>query len=531
LSQVVERFARVKHHGHKNNQWKCFGTLIYCLAISLLFLLICTKSSPLYPFNDWVDANAYFTVGKGMMNGLIPYRDLFEQKGPLLFLIHGLAYLISNTTFLGVFVFEVVAFTVFLYYCHKIILLFFDIKHSVVGLPLIAAIVLNMKAFSYGDSAEEWCIPLITISLFHILNYVKNKYPQPIDNRLIFVIGFWAGCVLWIKFTLLGFWIGWVLSISILLLINKEYLCVIKSWISFLSGMFLATLPWLVYFGINNSIMDWLETYFYINMVYYSASKSLLERLVGVATEIAIGFGLNYLFGIVFIIGALFFMRKNDLIDHRLSRIGLLPCILFTILGTYGGGTGYIYYFLIFAPFLVLGIITIGWLLTTKYNDLLTFRSSAAVALFIILAAWPLTIKFNHNADLLGADKKELFQYQMADVINEDGGTTLLNYGTLDIGLYTVTNITPNVRFFYKPNISYSRFPLIMDEQNRYIKERAVDYVVMVKPASQDSNEMNVPGLYDKYEMIMEHHTEINMNKYGLSNDYTQVKYLLFRAL
>ena len=507
------------------------GISMFCLMLSLLFLLICTKSSFLYPFNDWVDANAYFTVGKGMMNGLIPYRDLFEQKGPLLFLIHGLAYLISNTTFIGVFVFEVGAFTVFLYYCHKIILLFLDIKYSVMGLPLIAAIVLNMKAFSYGDSAEEWCLPLLTISLFYLLNYLKNKYPQPIDNRLVLAIGFLAGCVLWIKFTLLGFWIGWVFAISILLLLNKEYLCVIKSWISFLSGMFLATLPWLVYFGINNSIMDWLETYLYINIVYYSAQLSVIERFICIAMETVIGFGLNYLFGTVFIIGALFFMRKNDLIDYRLSRIGLLPCILFAFLGAYGGGTGYIYYFLIFAPFLVLGIITIGWLLTTKYNDLLTFRRSAVVALLIILTAWPLTIKFNHNTDLLGADKRALFQYQMADVINEGGGTTLLNYGTLDIGLYTVTNITPNVRFFHKPNIRYSRFPLIMDEQNRYIKERAVDYVVMVRLASQDSYAMSIPGLYDNYELIMEHHTEMNLNKHGLGNDYTQVKYLLFRAL
>ena len=79
----------------------------YCLFLSILFLLICTKSSPLYPFNDWVDSNAFFTMGKGMINGKVLYRDLFEQKGPLLYFIHGLSYLISNKTFLGVFIFEV----------------------------------------------------------------------------------------------------------------------------------------------------------------------------------------------------------------------------------------------------------------------------------------------------------------------------------------------------------------------------------------------------------------------------------------
>ena len=69
---------------------------IYCIIISFSILIICTKSSPLYVFNDWVDANAYFTMGKGMIHGLIPFKDLFEQKGPLLYLIHGLSYLFQS---------------------------------------------------------------------------------------------------------------------------------------------------------------------------------------------------------------------------------------------------------------------------------------------------------------------------------------------------------------------------------------------------------------------------------------------------
>ena len=49
-----------------------------------------------------VDGNAFFTMGKGMFNGKVPYKDLFEQKGPLLYLIYGIGYLISHDTLLGV---------------------------------------------------------------------------------------------------------------------------------------------------------------------------------------------------------------------------------------------------------------------------------------------------------------------------------------------------------------------------------------------------------------------------------------------
>lgn len=40
-------------------------------VFSFVIMLFCTKSSPLFVFNDWFDANVYFTMGKGMMNGRV----------------------------------------------------------------------------------------------------------------------------------------------------------------------------------------------------------------------------------------------------------------------------------------------------------------------------------------------------------------------------------------------------------------------------------------------------------------------------
>jgi len=94
--------------------------VIYSLFLSFLFLLIGTKSSPIYPINDWVDANAFFTMGKGLMNGLVPFKDLFEQKGPILYFIYGIGYLISNRTFFGIYLIEVLSFTLSLIYFYKI---------------------------------------------------------------------------------------------------------------------------------------------------------------------------------------------------------------------------------------------------------------------------------------------------------------------------------------------------------------------------------------------------------------------------
>ena len=116
----------------KNPVSRFMITYGFCLFLSIIFLLIATKSSPLYPFNDWVDVNAFFTGGKAMMNGRILYRDVFDHKGPLFYLLFGLAYLISNTLFLGVFIFEVISFSIFLFFSFKLASLFIDFNYSLI---------------------------------------------------------------------------------------------------------------------------------------------------------------------------------------------------------------------------------------------------------------------------------------------------------------------------------------------------------------------------------------------------------------
>ena len=71
------------------------GRIALACLISAGVLLICSKNSPLYPMNDWVDVNCFFTVGRGMRHGMTPYLDLYEQKGPLLYAVFALAAWIS----------------------------------------------------------------------------------------------------------------------------------------------------------------------------------------------------------------------------------------------------------------------------------------------------------------------------------------------------------------------------------------------------------------------------------------------------
>ena len=124
--------------------------LIGCIIISIICISLFSKSSPLYPINDWVDAQCFFTVGKAMMKGMVPYRDLMEQKGPLLYLIYGIASLISYNSFLGVYLIEIVAFVIYLYFIIKIWALFGSEGNNLLWTGVYAVLFCVTSAFSQG---------------------------------------------------------------------------------------------------------------------------------------------------------------------------------------------------------------------------------------------------------------------------------------------------------------------------------------------------------------------------------------------
>ncbi|MDV2687261.1 hypothetical protein RYX56_23220, partial [Alkalihalophilus lindianensis] len=87
---------------------------------------------------------------------LVPYRDLFEQKGPLLYSLHAFAYTVSHTTFLGVYILESIAMFTNIFFAYKISRLYLNWMPSVLIALFFPLFILNQNAFRFGDSAEEF---------------------------------------------------------------------------------------------------------------------------------------------------------------------------------------------------------------------------------------------------------------------------------------------------------------------------------------------------------------------------------------
>ncbi|SHI23530.1 hypothetical protein SAMN02745823_03733 [Sporobacter termitidis DSM 10068] len=452
--------------------------LIYCVLVSAVFLGLCSKSSFLYPFNDWGDANCFFTVGKSMLNGKVLYRDIYDQKGPLLYLLHGLAWLVSHESFFGVYLLEVVFFSGFLWVSAKTVRLLLPESAVYILLPVLSALILSSAAFSHGDSAEELSLPLVAAALYTMVRYYKSGYPEDLSYKTVLLNGVFAGCVLSIKFNLAGFHIAWLVSILLALLIKKKLRRALMTFLVFLGGAALVLLPWLLYFGLNHALRDFYNSYVFNNIFLYSKITDLtwLDHIFGRIFNILVAFLENLQFSILIVIGLAAVLITHDYGRSVVGRLSLVLGFVCLLAGIFAGDVAYQYYPLILGAFSLLGLIAV---LDLIYPLLPKRPLRAPLRSLIVLAFLGAALAFSwarsSNVYLLGERREDMAQYKFRDIIRQTDNPTLLNYGFLDFGEYTVCGIVPTSKYFCGLNI---QLPDIQKTQDEFIADKKVDYVI-----------------------------------------------------
>lgn len=72
---------------------------VVAIVVLLVFTLFFVASSPLSKGNVWVDTNAMLEVGRAWVHGRVPYADVFEQRGPLMFFYYFIVILLAQKAF------------------------------------------------------------------------------------------------------------------------------------------------------------------------------------------------------------------------------------------------------------------------------------------------------------------------------------------------------------------------------------------------------------------------------------------------
>ncbi len=475
---------------------KCFTknneAILYSFAIVLLSLLtiaVCSKSSFLYPINDWGDANIYFEIAKGIKHGMVPFRDLYDQKGPLIYFIYLAGILFNEKSFIGIYVLEVIAASIFLITAYKAINLYCKDKISILVLPLIACAVYSSKAMCQGGSAEEFIIPIYMLILYKLLVFYNSRNLKQSDS---IIIGILCGMIFWIKFTLVLFPILFALYVIYVYLREKNVKDLLMVILNVLLGVMIITLPILLYFVANGSLMYLWEGYFYNNIFLYnhtSESFSILKYLWWYKTHIM---EKNTLVFILMCVGMGYMILKKQ---FRLLILSLAIYVFINI-ELYAGGNCYDYYPLTASICCIPGCIAITRLLTI-IREKLNLQKIHISALYILLCIASVICSTS-----LTTNKKEMFMsksdsapYILADAINANStdDNSIYVYGLMDRGFYLAMDQLPSNRFFCKTNLSLDQ---MLEEQDKYVESQEAKYIITFLP-SADSDKVGIPDFVE----------------------------------
>lgn len=453
---------------------------LFFLLFSGGLLLVCSGASPLYCGHDWTDANTYLTMGRGLLQGAVPYRDLFDHKGPLLYLLYALGALLHPGGFYGVFLLQIFSLAGTLWAMYQTARLYapepLPALLAAATLPvflLSAGVYYLPENLDYGGgSAEEFCLPFFAAALWLSASCWQRGRWSP---GALAGVGALAGGVFQIKFSLALFFPGLMVPVFLSWLLCKEgeRLASGAGWCAL--GFGGSLLPYLLYAAATRSLGDFLRAYFWFNASYaQSGAASLLEigrRALSAAWSTVAATPVLAAALALFVLG---------LVLLRRSAGGLACLCPLTAFAALGGG--------IFAgrvmPYTLLPLLLSAFYgllaLSLRLAPALPRRRTAAG----LLAALGLAAVLQNQmagCKAFAWSSVPTCQEQIAAHVRAGPWErpTLLEAGMLSRGFYNQLGLIPEVYYFYVPNVTDEQHPEILQGQLQAIRRRQTDYVVL----------------------------------------------------
>lgn len=240
--------------------------LLTAVCVFACMLFCCAFTSPLYPYYNNSDSAIFMLIGRGMCEGKMCYVDLFDHKGPIMFFIEALGWKIGGRT--GIWLIECVAMLISVFavegICRKL--------QSKPTIPVLASAMVMFFTFCHGNLTEDYCLPLIYISMYFAVKYfVSDEEKHPPMYAMFYGIAF--GIIAFIRINNALIICTLILFIAIDLIAKKQFKNLIVNLLAGIAGIAVVAVPVCLYFYFNGALNDMLYATFLYNLLYAEASS------------------------------------------------------------------------------------------------------------------------------------------------------------------------------------------------------------------------------------------------------------------
>ncbi|SFC74919.1 hypothetical protein [Butyrivibrio sp. YAB3001] len=440
------------------------------ILFSFVLVLLFGFNSPLHP---WIgreaatDSSVFKTVALMMEHGYMPYKDSFDHKGPLLYIINFLGDMISQ--YRGVWAIEMISLAVTIFMMYKISRMSSSIISSFFS--VVVSFSLLFKFFKGGNLVEEYAMPLIAISTYIFIDYLKNNI---ISLARIIIAGACFGMTLMLRPNMIAIWIVYCISILIFLLIQKEYKILWRYLLLFLLGIIIVIMPILLWLVLNQDLSFFLQDYIIFNFKYSSATLNN-------KWECAIVFFEN----LVYVI-AMVSMAYHTIKNANLLNVSYMCYLLLTVFMIAMGGAPYEHYGMVMVP-------AVAYPLSLLFEEIENIEDKQTEKVVYFLTTMFLI------CEIIANDWMELIKWIPADYVNRnennrteavehavelidvltDEDDLITVYGNFDI-IYVLSNRKHATRYSYQYPIRWVRNEIIEEYFNE-LQEEMPKIVVVEK--------------------------------------------------
>lgn len=474
--------------------WKSLGILTLFASFILFFV---SQDSYLCDLHSRVDSAWMFMCGKAWMNGLVPYVDFSDSKGPLLYLIYGLGYLLQPTNYLGVFWISCIWYGLTFFFTYKIAGIFLNDNRFSLSCSIIMALAFFNPWFHNETRAEDFCLLFMNLSLYRVCLIM---YEDPVSRKTLLssfaILGFCFGALLLIKYSIAAMQAGFILCALVVLVNNKQ-----RWWKPFLWGLCgfcVITLPFIICFLIQGNLIPFVHEYFIRTIqtvhnigVFWSPGNVLLTEINPsnpFLTYLLEWADLVYTpeYAAIFILlmlGGLLFLKRR--IPYRWMPLFMSFWVFaFTV-------RHHTYYYFNICSFLLVFLL-IG------LSDSLPFRFARKTFLTAVLTALVLIpshmLAYTFKALIFNKNTNQNDFYRVSYVMSQVEKPKLVNAYDYEHGFGILTGALPAGKYWVRQN---GMTPEMMHEHEELILSGTADFIILNTEEISEKTSVQVLRLTD----------------------------------
>lgn len=407
----------------------CFLEKIIVFLSTLSVLL---PSNPAYSPFTYRDSGVFLYTGWRILNGEIPYVNIWDHKPPIIYYINALGLAISNNSRWGVWVLEFISLYIAVYLGFRLMKKIFGSYAAIIG-TFIWVFSLSFLIVN-GNLTEEYILPLQFGAL--IIFYRSSINTQ--KKSLYFLIGVLGGLALFLKQTSIGIWVAIVTYLFIFGIKEKTFKNnIIEIFLICFGGLVIAIVV-CGYFFAKGAIFEFWESAFVFNFFYSTRQiDGLVDRLWKLLDFRNITQTGILQLALLGIIGFIFTINRKALDKNstRLLSVALIA-LPFELLLINLPGITYEHYFITLLPVLALFSGLLFYILDkwiSKANSSKYSKSFLTILTVALLISSSFRDYYKNIQNLRTRPNEPAIQYVIANSDSKDsilvwGAETMVNY-------------------------------------------------------------------------------------------------------